>query len=127
MTVGGRTSAVVPSRQKKTAAVAGDVDSEDLDDAESKPQKGRKRKSTADEGDDAVKALTKTGGRGRTKKEEANGVKHEEDEAEIDGGGMAEAKPPAKKAKSNKATPKKAAVETTPSSGSRRSTRNKAN
>lgn len=47
--VGGRTSAVVPSVQKKTGAVAGDVDSEDMNGAEgseedTKPKKGGKRK-----------------------------------------------------------------------------------
>ncbi|KAF2770970.1 hypothetical protein EJ03DRAFT_309800 [Teratosphaeria nubilosa] len=49
--VGGRTSAIVPSVQKKTAAVAGDVDGED-----DTPAKGRKRKIKAkseDEDDEA--------------------------------------------------------------------------
>ncbi|KAF2745436.1 putative Formamidopyrimidine-DNA glycosylase [Sporormia fimetaria CBS 119925] len=46
--VGGRTSAVVPSVQKKTGAVAGDVsaDTSDIED-ESKPKRGSKRKSNA--------------------------------------------------------------------------------
>jgi ribosomal protein S13 len=48
--VGGRTSAIVPSVQKKTAAVAGDVSegAEDDDDAEeedAKPKRGVKRKA----------------------------------------------------------------------------------
>ncbi|WPG99657.1 Hypothetical protein R9X50_00247600 [Acrodontium crateriforme] len=48
--VGGRTSAIVPSVQKKTAAVAGDVDSADLSDKEQKqPVKGKKRKTFKDE------------------------------------------------------------------------------
>jgi hypothetical protein len=50
--VGGRTSAVVPSVQKKTGAVAGDVDSEEINgasgsDEETKPKKGGKRKTKA--------------------------------------------------------------------------------
>ncbi|KAL1792126.1 hypothetical protein ACET3X_009877 [Alternaria dauci] len=56
--VGGRTSAIVPSVQKKTAAVAGDVsegaDEEDADE-EAKPKKGGKRKAnTVKEEDDEV-------------------------------------------------------------------------
>ncbi|KAK4894113.1 hypothetical protein LTR27_007698 [Elasticomyces elasticus] len=42
VTVGGRTSAIVPSVQKKTAAAAGDVGG---DDGEGKPAKGGKRKA----------------------------------------------------------------------------------
>jgi formamidopyrimidine-DNA glycosylase len=47
--VGGRTSAVVPSVQKKTAAVAGDIseDAEEEDDEEEKPKKAVKRKAKA--------------------------------------------------------------------------------
>jgi formamidopyrimidine-DNA glycosylase len=63
ITVGGRTSAVVPSRQKKTGAVAGDVKE---DDVEEKPSKGKKRKSKADEdvdGEDEKPAAKKTGRR----------------------------------------------------------------
>ncbi|KAH7385725.1 formamidopyrimidine-DNA glycosylase [Pyrenochaeta sp. MPI-SDFR-AT-0127] len=51
--VGGRTSAMVPSVQKKTAAVAGDVSEGAVDDEEeeepedSKPKKNGKRKATA--------------------------------------------------------------------------------
>ncbi|KAF1820952.1 formamidopyrimidine-dna glycosylase, partial [Dissoconium aciculare CBS 342.82] len=51
--VGGRTSAVVPSVQKKTAAVAGDVDSGDDDVANApKSAKGSKRKAKAEPEDD---------------------------------------------------------------------------
>jgi ribosomal protein S13 len=48
--VGGRTSAIVPSVQKKTAAVAGDVSDGAEDDAEEavvKPKRGGKRKADA--------------------------------------------------------------------------------
>lgn len=72
--VGGRTSAIVPSVQKKTAAVAGDVDSADVSEAE-KPAKGRKRKVKSEEDEDeeekkpvAKKAAAK--GRGKVKDEE---------------------------------------------------------
>jgi hypothetical protein len=49
LTVGGRTSAVVPSLQKKTAAVAGDVSegSEGGTEEAAKPKKGGKRKANA--------------------------------------------------------------------------------
>ena len=68
--VGGRTSAIVPSVQKKTAAVAGDVDgaedAEDADVAEKKPAKGRKRKAKADEDEESEEVMpTKTTKRGR--------------------------------------------------------------
>jgi formamidopyrimidine-DNA glycosylase len=47
--VGGRTSAIVPSVQKKTAAVAGDVSdgADDQSEGEAKPKKTAKRKSKA--------------------------------------------------------------------------------
>jgi formamidopyrimidine-DNA glycosylase len=48
--VGGRTSAIVPSVQKKTAAVAGDVSEgadEEEEEEEAKPKKGGKRKAKA--------------------------------------------------------------------------------
>ncbi|KAF2131504.1 hypothetical protein P153DRAFT_365082 [Dothidotthia symphoricarpi CBS 119687] len=51
--VGGRTSAIVPSVQKKTAAVAGDVSEGAEDDEEAKPKRGGKRKTkTAKEEED---------------------------------------------------------------------------
>ena len=121
--VGGRTSAIVPSRQKKTAAVAGDVDSEDFDDE--KPAKSRKRKSQVaedDEEEDEKPAAKKSGRRG--KKEEPNGMKAENEEPQVNGG-EEEDEPSAKRTpKSTKSTPKKAEKPATP--GSRRSTRTKA-
>lgn len=125
LTVGGRTSAVVPSRQKKTAAVAGDMDSEDLDGAAPKPQKGRKRKPTVEDEDEPAEAPGKIGGKRVRKKAETNGAKPETDEPQVNGGADADMKPQTKRAKSSKSTPKRAAAETTPSS--RRSSRNKAN
>jgi hypothetical protein len=57
--VGGRTSAVVPSVQKKTAAVAGDVseDADDQSEEDVKPKKSGKRKSMPkdEEVDESVK------------------------------------------------------------------------
>jgi formamidopyrimidine-DNA glycosylase len=54
--VGGRTSAIVPSVQKKTAAVAGDVAEEGGEDEDAeedtKPKKGSKRKAKAVEEDE---------------------------------------------------------------------------
>lgn len=50
ITVGGRTSAIVPSVQKKTGAVAGDIGSDE--DEETKKSKSTKRKSPAKEAED---------------------------------------------------------------------------
>lgn len=120
ITVGGRTSAVVPSRQKKTGAVAGDVDEADLEDE--KPAKGKKRKSKADDDEDE-KPVAKKIGRGK-KGPITNGVKDEEDEPQVNGG--AEVETPAKKGRgSAKSTPKRAEKAKMP--GSRRSVRTKAN
>ena len=114
--VGGRTSAVVPSVQKKTGPVAGDVGSQDLEDAE--------------EEDEEEDPQPKSKPRGKAKKEKGtNGVKVE---AEADS--EEEVKPATKKRKSAVAngtkeehkTPKKAKAikeEVTPDSGRRRSSR----
>lgn len=112
--VGGRTSAIVPSVQKKTAAVAGDVDSADVSEAE-KPAKERKRKVKSQEDEDeeeekkpvAKKAAAK--GRGKVK-----------DEEDVNGGAEdVDVKP-----KTARAASKKEVKPATP--GSRRSTRTKA-
>ncbi|TKA79378.1 hypothetical protein B0A55_02848 [Friedmanniomyces simplex] len=73
--VGGRTSAIVPSVQKKTAAVAGDVESEELEDGEAKPARTRKRKAKTavkdDEEDEAEveeEAVAKKGRGGKRTK-----------------------------------------------------------
>lgn len=121
ITVGGRTSAVVPSRQKKTAPVAGDVDYEALDDADEKPAKGKKRKSTAEDGDE--KPATKKNARGE-KSPVTNGVKEQDEEPQVNGGAEKHETPAKKGWRSNKSTPKKA--EKPPTPGSRRSTRTKA-
>jgi formamidopyrimidine-DNA glycosylase len=76
--VGGRTSAIVPSVQKKTAAVAGDVsDDAEVEDVEedTKPKKGSKRKVQAitkedDETEEKVPAKPKGGRKSAEVKEE---------------------------------------------------------
>lgn len=118
--VGGRTSAIVPSVQKKTASVAGDVDSVDVSEAD-KPSKGKKRKvkaEDAEDDEDEKPAPKKAAAKGRGK---ANGAKAEPDEEDADGGAddVEDVKP-----KKTKSTPKKAEKPATP--GSRRSTRTKA-
>ena len=120
--VGGRTSAIVPSVQKKTAAVAGDVDSADVSEAE-KPAKGRKRKvkSEEDENDEEEEqkkpAAKKAAAKGRGK---AKAVKDEQDEEAVNGGAEdVDVKP-----KTAKTASKKEVKPATP--GSRRSTRTKA-
>ncbi|KAL1585231.1 hypothetical protein WHR41_05833 [Cladosporium halotolerans] len=116
--VGGRTSAIVPSVQKKTAAVAGDVSSAEVSETE-KPAKGRKRKVKAEEEDEEEEEEQKPAGKKTTArgKGKVNGVKAEQTEEDADGG--AEQKP-----KKTKAAAKKAEKPATP--GSRRSTRTKA-
>ncbi|KAK0342877.1 hypothetical protein LTR91_016348 [Friedmanniomyces endolithicus] len=111
--VGGRTSAIVPSVQKKTAAVAGDVDS---DEPGKGPAKGRKRKARAkadaeedDEEDEVEEKVVVKKGRVEkkskaepagddneakpsarkarsSKKAGANGIKDENDDAQVNGG-----------------------------------------
>lgn len=119
--VGGRTSAIVPSVQKKTAAVAGDVDSADVSEAE-KPAKGRKRKVKSEGEDDDEEqnekpAAKKTAPKGRGK---AKAVKAEQDEEDVNGG----AEGVDVKSKTTKTVAKKEVKPAAP--GSRRSTRTKA-
>lgn len=117
--VGGRTSAIVPSVQKKTGAVAGDIDGDE--DGE-KPANGRKRKAkpaTGDEEDEAADDVDEKPpakkGRGATKAKptdgevggdarvapskktgrvkragSTNGVKDEEEEVQANGGAEGE-------------------------------------
>jgi formamidopyrimidine-DNA glycosylase len=124
--VGGRTSAVVPSVQKKTAAVAGDVESED-DDAEatSKTTKGQKRKAKVEPEDDGEEEEQKPAKRGRaaktesvkpasnTKQAEKKGrgkkVKTEDLSEEDEEDEEAEDEEPRSKAPANKSTIKKGA------------------
>jgi formamidopyrimidine-DNA glycosylase len=148
--VGGRTSAFVPSVQKKTAAVAGDVGAEDGE----KGKKGRKRKVKAadedeeDEDEEEVKPAAKKGRASKVKSEDAKpavkkagrgrkaAVKDEEeeddeDEAQANAGAEEpdedeDEKPVTKKtAKGKRATPKKV-VGKPATPGSRRSGRTKA-
>ena len=125
--VGGRTSAIVPSRQKKTAAVAGDVGS-DGEDADEKPAKGRKRKAKAED-EEGLEVEEEKPAKKRSSRAKKVVKAEEEDEVQVNGGAEEddeEDEKPAKKKKaaSKKATPKKA-VEKPATPGSRRSTRNK--
>lgn len=120
--VGGRTSAIVPSVQKKTAAVAGDVDSADVSEAE-KPAKGRKRKVKSEDEDDSEEleekpVAKKAAAKGKGK---AKAVKAETEEEDVNGGAEAAEDVKTKKTKS---IPKKEMKPAAP--GSRRSTRTKA-
>lgn len=98
--VGGRTSAIVPSVQKKTAAVAGDVseNTDEDDDAaeEAKPKKQTKRKATAvkEEAEEVAPAKPK---RGRKKAEEVKEEFEEEPEAPVVKKQKTVAKPQGKK------------------------------
>ena len=82
LTVGGRTSAVVPSVQKKTGPVAKEMDEAVVKDAESeegKPKKkaGKKRKvEEGDEGEEEVKLSKKASGK-KAKKEEDHAEEEE--------------------------------------------------
>ena len=139
--VGGRTSAIVPSVQKKTAAVAGDVEGED--DAESKPAKGRKRKvKSEDEDEDQEKPVPKktvAKGRGKANSKTAK-VKQQQDSDDDADVGAEQAKDVEEEVEEEESTkPKKKAATTaakkkqeekpekpTPAAGSRRSARTKA-
>ena len=143
--VGGRTSAIVPSRQKKTAAVAGDVSDDDGVEQDEKPAKGRKRKSKDE--DDAVdgeeeKPVAKKGKGGRKAKPDgqaeqetkpAKGSKGQkaniEDDEQVDAGAedgedaKVEKEKPKTTGRAKKAGSKKEEKPATP--GTRRSTRTK--
>ncbi|KAF2995812.1 hypothetical protein E8E13_001254 [Curvularia kusanoi] len=112
LTVGGRTSAVVPSVQKKTAAVAGDVSEgaedeseEDAAAAEVKLEKSASKKTKAKEGEDAKEVIAATAAnRPRRGRKQVDYEVKDESESED--------APAAKKQKttttSKKAAPKKA-------------------
>jgi formamidopyrimidine-DNA glycosylase len=150
--VGGRTSAIVPSVQKKTAAVAGDVDPAELEDGDERPAKGRKRKSKAaadeeEEDEEAEEKPAAKKGRGGKKvkaeaadadniaepaakksghsrgRTETKGVKEEEAEEVQANGGAEEEDDEPRSTRKAKATPKKAGAPPTP--GSRRSARSR--
>ncbi|CAG8978689.1 hypothetical protein HYALB_00004672 [Hymenoscyphus albidus] len=81
LTVGGRTSAVVPSIQKKTGAVAGDIKSEDASDAEEKSEKDAvKTKGKATTNGKSKSAASKK--KSVAKKEAGVELEEEEDESE---------------------------------------------
>jgi formamidopyrimidine-DNA glycosylase len=89
LTVGGRTSCVVPSVQKKTGAVAGDLKTEEKNDASSEETKpkgktSKKRKAGKEDAAEDVEmepeASKKVNGKARGKKSDvADAVKSEEE------------------------------------------------
>ncbi|KAI4687675.1 uncharacterized protein J4E88_003266 [Alternaria novae-zelandiae] len=113
--VGGRTSAIVPSVQKKTAAVAGDVsEGADEDDVEedAKPKKGGKKKAKAvkkeEEEEDVEDAKPKKGS-----KRKAQATKEEEDVDEAEEEAPVKLKRGRKNAKEVKAEVKEEDVDAT--------------
>ena len=78
LTVGGRTSAVVPSVQKKTGAVSKDVSDEDGNDSQSQPK--RKRAAPQKEENDSEPDEGKTKGRKGSKKQSKESVENESKE-----------------------------------------------
>jgi hypothetical protein len=116
--VGGRTSAVVPSVQKKTGPVAGDVGSQDLEDEEADDDEGEKKPKVK------AKARAKA-----SKAKGTNGVKVEdeaESEEEVEPASKKRKAPATNSTQEEQKTPKKAKAvkeEPTPESGKRRSSR----
>lgn len=79
LTVGGRTSAVVPSVQKKTGAVSKDVSDEDGNVSQSQPKRKRATPQK-EEGNDSEPDEGKTKGRKGSKKQSKESVKNENKE-----------------------------------------------
>lgn len=130
--VGGRTSAIVPSLQKKTAAVAGDVsesadgdevgEAEDVEDV--KPKRGGKRKAVAAKKEDDEEATEEAKpAKPKRARKKAELIKEESEEEEL------EEKPmPKKQKKATNGVARKAKAEPKPepkeeSTGRRRSGR----
>jgi DNA-formamidopyrimidine glycosylase len=83
--VGGRTSAIVPSVQKKTAAVAGDISEGTEEDAEEevvKPKRGGKRKTAVKDEEEVEEAEEKPAQPKRARKTAEKVVKAETEEGE---------------------------------------------
>ena len=121
ITVGGRTSAVVPSVQKKTGPVAGDVASGDESDTESIPKKKVKKESN----DAKMTPKPKAARKGRVKKEETDS-EEEEDIEEVKSKSMSKKRKGLEgKAEVEKTIKKvKSQIAMKPESGRRRSGRN---
>ena len=106
LTVGGRTSAVVPSVQRKTAAVAGDVSENAAEESEDgevevKPKKSAKRKiKSKDEDVEPVESTTAANRPRRGRKQVDYEVKDESEDGED---------APASKKQKTSSTPRKAA------------------
>jgi formamidopyrimidine-DNA glycosylase len=96
LTVGGRTSAVVPSVQKKTGAVAGDVKTEDLkQEDEEKPAKGKGKNHIEPKTIEKPKG-TPPSGKGQQKKKAMKEELEETEEDEVE-----DVKPKTKKRKAD--------------------------
>jgi len=109
LTVGGRTSAVVPSVQKKTGAVAGDVADEankiKESDDEEKPKKGSNRKSKTVKSEHVVDKMSKpTVAQKRGRKRIETAVKMKEDEEEQSDGPVVKKQKVASRTTSHKTT-----------------------
>ncbi|KAF2238206.1 hypothetical protein EV356DRAFT_507285 [Viridothelium virens] len=108
--VGGRTSAVVPSVQKKTGAVAGDIKEKDDAKLDTKPKKRQKRQRAQADESGGEEAEEERVPRGRPKKAPVKKEvgSDEADGAELDDGDVEdsteEQKPVSKRGKSNRKT-----------------------
>jgi formamidopyrimidine-DNA glycosylase len=80
LTVGGRTSAVVPAVQKKTGPVAKDVANDDESEIDTKPSANNKRKRTSvkKEDEDEDHAPKRAASKRRVKNEDDEPIKKEE-------------------------------------------------
>lgn len=140
LTVGGRTSCVVPSVQKKTGAVAGDLKKENLDDLEKdeesevkKPARGKakakkvKQEIKEEEKEDAEEEQPPAKSNGTSKKRKAAATT-EEPKVEVSAPPPKQKKRPWTKAAPAESTASKASkarVDDTPSTATRRSGRAK--
>ena len=114
LTVGGRTSCVVPSVQKKTGPVAGDIKDEagpeDVDGGKrEKPKAGKKASKTKEEGKDETEVEpAKKGSKGKKRS-----VKTEDEQPAVNGheSKVEESTPASKKRKANTKTDSNEAVE----------------
>ena len=113
LTVGGRTSAVVPSLQRKTGPVAGDVKGADADAEEGKG-----------DGDGAGKKKKAAGGRKR-KAEEKDEEDEEEDEEEVKG--EVEEEQPKPSRRGRKSNPRLPVTDSKPTSNPKAGSRAQAN
>ncbi|KIX05018.1 formamidopyrimidine-DNA glycosylase [Rhinocladiella mackenziei CBS 650.93] len=130
LTVGGRTSAVVPSVQKKTGPVAKEMsEAEGLDEDEEKPKKpkGKKRKAAAEEADDEDEEVMPKNTPARGGKAQVKDEPEEEAQPKVNGtveaNGTGKGAKNGKKMKEEPAKEKKALETASNDTGRRRSRR----